>query len=103
MTYLPRPIPPRPQVSRLDSNARVYLSIERDFLGFDRNNDPEKAPSKKKQRSALADLSKACSEYVQQKMLLDLRENITAKLGTAVGWRVVIDDEDPDGQTLFFE
>ena len=23
MTYLPRPIPPRPQVSRLDSNARV--------------------------------------------------------------------------------
>ena len=81
----------------------IDLSIERDFLGFDGNNDPEKAPSKKKQRSVLADLSKACSEYVQQKMLSDLRANIAAKLGTAVGWRVVIDDEDPDGQALFFE
>jgi predicted nucleotidyltransferase component of viral defense system len=81
----------------------VDLSIERDFLGFNESNDPEKAPSKKKQRSVLANLSKACSDYVQNKMLSDLRAEIAEKIGTTNGWQVVIDGEDPDGQTLFFE
>lgn len=75
----------------------------RDFLGFDLNNDPEKAPSKKKQQAALDSLSKACSEYIQNKMLADLKTNITDKLGTPEGWKVTIDTEDRDGQTLLFQ
>ncbi len=31
----------------------IDLSIEKQFFGFDKDNDPEKAVSKKKQRSAL--------------------------------------------------
>jgi predicted nucleotidyltransferase component of viral defense system len=81
----------------------IDLSIERDFLGFDENNDPEKAVSKKKQRAALDNLSDACSKYVQNKMLSDLKASIAEKIGTTDGWQLVVDGDDPDGQTLFFE
>jgi len=81
----------------------IDLSIERDFLGFDENNDPEKAVSKKKQRAALDNLSDACSKYVQNKMLSDLKASIAEKIGTTDGWQIVVDGDDPDGQTLFFE
>lgn len=81
----------------------IDLSIERDFLGFDENNDPEKAVSKKKQRAALDNLSDACSKYVQNKMLSDLKASIAEKIGTTDGWQLIVDGDDPDGQTLFFE
>ncbi len=51
----------------------IDLSIEREFLGFDESNAPEKAPSKKKQRATLKELTRACSKYVQNKMLSDLK------------------------------
>ncbi len=81
----------------------IDLSIERNFLGFDENKDPEKAASKKKQRAMLDDLAVACSEYVQNKMLTDLKTNIAEKLGTTDDWKIVIDTSDSDGQTLNFE
>ena len=81
----------------------IDLSIEREFLGFGRPNDPESASSKKKQSVILDNISKACSNYVQTEMVGDLKEAILAKLGTTEGWRLFSDEEDPDAQTLLFE
>jgi hypothetical protein len=79
----------------------VDLSIERRFLGFDDENSPEKAATKKKQRTILDELSKACAHYIQNKMLVELRSSIADQLGTTDGWQVVVDEADP--QTLNFE
>ncbi|MGH7890015.1 MAG: nucleotidyl transferase AbiEii/AbiGii toxin family protein [Thermodesulfobacteriota bacterium] len=81
----------------------IDLSIEKELFGFAGTNSPENSPSKKKQRSVLDDLSKACSNYIQFEMLPDLKEAIIAKTETTEGWRLFIDQEDPDAQTLLFE
>ena len=79
----------------------IDLSIEKEF--FSDNNDPEKAFSRKKQRYILDNLSKSCSNYVQTEMLDHLHKAIFSKFGTNEGWRMFLDEEDPDGQTLLFE
>ena len=81
----------------------IDLSIERDFFGFGSPDDPENAPSKKKQQAILDNLAKACSSYVQTQMLEDLKNAFAAKLGTTEGWSLFPDPEDPDAQTLLFE
>jgi hypothetical protein len=81
----------------------IDVSIEKEFLGFNKDNDPEKAESKKKQRTAVEALANSCSTYVQNKMLADLKENIAECLGTTKGWQLFVDPKDPDGQTLQFE
>jgi len=83
--------------------THLDLSIEKEFFGFDNMNDPEKAISKKKQRLALQNLSTACSRYVQNDLLAALRVAISQQLETTEGWKLVVDPEDPDGQTLQFE
>lgn len=80
----------------------IDLSIERDFFGFGAPNDPEHAPSKKKQNRIIDNLSQACSDYVQTQMLNDLKDAMAAKL-TDAEWSVFTDPDDPDAQTLLFE
>ena len=81
----------------------IDLSIEKTFFGFDGENDPEKAVSKKKQRASIESLAAACAKYVQHEMLELLREKIADKLGTSNGWTLTIDPRDSDGQTLLFD
>lgn len=81
----------------------IDLSIEKEFFGFDKDNDPEKALSKNKQRAALDNLSAACSKYVQNNLILSLGIAISDKLQKPEGWHLEVDPEDPDGQTLQFE
>ena len=81
----------------------IDLSIERDFFGFGPPDDPENAPSKKKQQVVLDNLGKACSSYVQTQMLEDLKNAVAAKLGTNEDWSLFSDPEDPDAQTLLFK
>lgn len=81
----------------------IDLSIEREFFGFGASNNPENASSRKKQNVIIDNLSKACSHYVQTRMLEDLKSAIAAKLGATEDWGVVSDPEDPDAQTLLFE
>ena len=81
----------------------VDLSIEKTFFGFNESNAPETAISRKKQRAILDKLAAACVEYVQGKLLTDLRENIANELGTTEGWQLTIDKSDPDAQSLSFE
>jgi len=81
----------------------VDLSIEKEFFGFNEMNDPEKALSRKKQRAILENLSTTCSNYVQNDLVSVLKIAISEKLETLEGWRLKVDTEDPDGQTLQFE
>lgn len=81
----------------------IDLSIEKEMFGFAHAGDPEKAPSRKKQQSMIESLGVHCSQYVQTEMLTDLRDAIYGKLRTTEGWRLYLDLEDPDKQTLLFE
>jgi hypothetical protein len=81
----------------------VDLSIEKEFFGYDKSNSPETAPSRKKQKAILEKLAAACVQYVQGKMLTDLRASIAAELGTTEGWQLTVDGTDPDAQSLSFE
>lgn len=81
----------------------IDLSIEKNFFGFDEQKLAEKAPSRKKQKIILDQLAEACSKYVQEKLLNDLKVEIEKALGTGDGWDVIIDDTDPDGQSLSFQ
>ena len=54
----------------------VDISIEKKFFGFDQSNSPEVATSRKKQKAILEKLATACVQYVQNKLLGDLRENL---------------------------
>jgi Nucleotidyl transferase AbiEii toxin, Type IV TA system len=81
----------------------VDLSIKKEFFGFNIENDPEKAISKKKQRKMLENLSVQCSNYVQNELFDTLGIAISEKFRTMDGWYLKVDTSDPDGQTLQFE
>ena len=81
----------------------IDLSIERDFFGFGMPHNPENASSKKKQNIIIENLSRACSDYVQNQLINELKNAIRSKLGTNDGWQLFTDKEDPDSKTLLFE
>lgn len=80
----------------------VDLSIEKGMFGYAQDNGPEQALTKKKQQSILDRLAEDCSNFVRTTMMTDLQEAIYARLGTAEGWKLYVDKEDPDLQTLLF-
>ncbi|MBK7962407.1 MAG: nucleotidyl transferase AbiEii/AbiGii toxin family protein [Bdellovibrionales bacterium] len=78
-------------------------SIERDFLGFDENKNPQKLSTRSQQRSILENLSKASSKHIQNERLPNLSASVAAKLKTSDGWQILNDADDSGGQTLLFE
>jgi hypothetical protein len=81
----------------------VDLSIEKEFFGYGKDNSPETAPSRKKQKAILEKLAADCVQYVQGQLLKDLRTSIAKELGTTDGWKVELDSTDPDARSLSFE
>ena len=79
----------------------IDVSIERNFLGFDEKQDPEKLPSRSKQKTLLENISQKCAEYIQGPMLRALTASIAAKLGADQKWKLLIDPD--DSQTLLFQ
>jgi hypothetical protein len=77
----------------------VDLSIEKSFFG---GTDPEKSASGKKRRTALDNLSQACSAYVQNDLRPSLEKCVAERLGSSGMWKITVDAEDHDGQTLQF-
>jgi hypothetical protein len=80
----------------------IDISIDRQVLGFEGVRDPEKTESTKKQRKLIEELASACRQFVTIRLLTDLRDSIGNAMGTMKGWDIVVDDNDPDGQTLLF-
>jgi len=81
----------------------VDLSIEKKFFGFINELDPGNVSSKKKKKAAIDELSRKCTDYVINTLLQLLQKDIELLIGTKKGWRLFVDEADPDQQTLQFE
>lgn len=77
----------------------VDVSIHREYLGYDRDRDPEAARGKE-QRRLLDHLQKDCQACVRYTVLPAFREKMTELLGDSETWKVDLDPGDP--QTLLF-
>ena len=80
----------------------IDLTIDRAFLGFGSDRNPEAAPSTKQRNNRLKELKAACQEYVGQILLPILDAHIRAAL-PAGGWALKLDESDPDCQTILFQ
>jgi hypothetical protein len=78
------------------------VAIERDFLGFGGDDDPERGQSGKEQRRRIERLKDACQAAVADRIQPALCEAITRALGDAREWSLSLDPTDPDRQSLLF-
>jgi hypothetical protein len=81
----------------------VDVAIERAFLGFGGENEPEGAPTGKQQRARIEGLIKLCQQTVAGRLQPLLRQAVATALGYEAGWTLSLDPSDPDGQSLRFE
>ena len=72
----------------------VDLSIQRSYLGFAGDADPENATSKTKQQKSVLSLRETCRQCVLTVLLPALEARFREVLG-AEGWSLAIDEEDP--------
>lgn len=78
------------------------LTIARAALGFGGAQSPDSAASGKQQAKRLKALKVACRTHVAGPIRQALADRIAGVVGTRP-WRLALDDEDPDGQTLLFD
>ncbi|MGO9243328.1 MAG: nucleotidyl transferase AbiEii/AbiGii toxin family protein [Verrucomicrobiia bacterium] len=79
----------------------IDVSLSREWLGFGGENDPERAPSGKKEQERLQALSDACAVKIREVLVRELERSFQAVLGVAGNaWRLEIDAADP--QTVRF-
>ena len=81
----------------------VDVAIERGFLGFGGDDEPEKGKSGKEQQRRIVRLKKACQAAVADRLQPQLREAVTAALGDDTGWTLSLDPADRDQQSLLFQ
>lgn len=80
----------------------IDLTIDRDFLGFGGERNPEAAPSATQRNNRLKELKTACQEYVGECLLPMLDAHIRVVL-PASDWELRLDESDPDSQTILFQ
>ncbi|HYW80333.1 MAG TPA: nucleotidyl transferase AbiEii/AbiGii toxin family protein [Thermoguttaceae bacterium] len=81
----------------------VDVAIERSFLGFGGEMEPERGTSGKEQQRRIEELKKACQAAIRERLEPQLRDAIATHLGDGIGWSLTRDPTDPDDQTLLFE
>lgn len=81
----------------------IDISIERGFLGFGGDNEPEAGGSNKEKQRRIEALKAACQRKIEGDLLPALTKVIQSNTLHAEKWRLRPDDSDPDGQTLLFE
>ncbi|MYN46085.1 nucleotidyl transferase AbiEii/AbiGii toxin family protein [Pseudoduganella sp. FT93W] len=80
----------------------IDLTIGRELLGYVGDKAPEQAKTSSQQGKLLKALRKAAGEYVRNTVFPSLAERIKGELGTQA-WKLSLDAEDPDQQTILFE
>jgi len=80
----------------------IDIVINRGALGFDGDNAPEQAPSRKQSRKRLDNLKAACQQCVLDHIQPLLVKSIAADLPDIGEWSIEPDPDDPDKQTLSF-
>lgn len=80
----------------------IDIVINRGVLGFDGDEAPETAPSRKQRTKRIDRLREACQRCVKETIRPALLEAMAADIPPALVWELLDDPADPDGQTLLF-
>lgn len=80
----------------------IDIVINRGVIGFDGDNAPEAAPSRKQRDKRLKRLRLACQKCVRDEIQPALLAAIAADMPDTIKWELVADPADPDQQTLLF-
>jgi hypothetical protein len=80
----------------------IDVSIDRASLGFDGESDPEANVSNKERQRRLDQLKEACQRKIGEDLWPAMVKVIEFKCGSAQDWSLVVDEDDPDRQTLLY-
>ena len=78
----------------------IDVSVERSYLGFVGDRDPANVGSKQAKK-LIDELGEQCKTFVQDELYQRLEELINKKIG-GKNWKLEIDENDGDGQTILF-
>lgn len=81
----------------------VDVAIERGFLGFGGDSEPEKGASGKEQQRRIDRLKEVRQSTVADRLQPQLDNAIAIGLGGGAGWSLTLDPDDPDRQSLLFQ
>jgi hypothetical protein len=81
----------------------IDLSIERAYLGFGDDAEPERGGSNKEIQRRIGRLKRACQEIVAEQLVPALRTAIAESLASEEGWTLTLDSNDPDSQSILFQ
>lgn len=85
----------------------IDISIDRAYLGFEGERDPENIESRSKRNKTINQLRDVCKAKVSEEILPQLTAAIEGVLGPGDSgeqqlWNITADEKDPDGQSLVF-
>ena len=80
----------------------VDVAVERGFLGFGGDMEPEKGESGKEQQRRVDRLKAACQATIGDRLAPQLRQAISAEIAGSASWSLTADPVDRDQQTLLF-
>ena len=80
----------------------IDVSIDRSFLGFGGDNEPEADGSNKEKQRRVDALKNACQQRIARELHPALVSLIQSKVKPGEEWSLRTDAADPDGQTLIF-
>lgn len=80
----------------------IDVVIDRRFLGFGGDHSPEEAPSHKQRGRRLDELKGECQRHIRDVLRPDLNEHVRSIVPVGNDWRLEIDPDDQDEQTLLF-
>ena len=80
----------------------VDISIERPFLSKTHAIEPDKEKSNKENQKRLKELQLVCKTKIDKVILPNLKQSIAAVLSDNGEWKVELDPDDADGQTVLF-
>ena len=81
----------------------IDVSIDRGFLGFGGDNEPEAGGSNKEKQRRIDALRVACQQKIANELQPALEAVIRSKVRGGEAWSLRADANDPDGQTLLFD
>lgn len=80
----------------------IDVCIDRQYLGFGGDNDPERAPSKNNREKRLRALKTECQRYIKTELLASLTDEMGRRLPENT-WMLTVDTEDAEQETLLFK
>ncbi len=80
----------------------IDLVVDKAYLGFSGDRDPEAAPSNAKRKDLIKALKSTCSEVVSGAIMAALNQAFQGSLPLGRDWSLTMDLEDSDRQTILF-